>query len=81
MRLDLPAGTAVSFEPGEAKQVQLVALAGERKVYGGNALVSGSLDESRRRQESLKRMCTAQFGDEASKPVKQKQRPKQKKKK
>jgi urease subunit gamma/beta len=43
-RLDIPSGTAVRFEPGETKTVKLVALAGERMVYGGNALVSGSLD-------------------------------------
>ena len=43
-RLDIPSGTAVRFEPGETKQVRLIPLAGERKVYGGNALVSGPLD-------------------------------------
>ena len=44
-RLDIAAGTAVRFEPGQTRRVQLVALAGERKVYGLNGLVSGSLDE------------------------------------
>jgi len=43
MRLDIPAGTAVRFEPGDERDVTLVALAGERKVYGFNALVEGSL--------------------------------------
>ncbi|MCC9135255.1 urease subunit beta [Pontibacter silvestris] len=43
-RLNIPAGTAVRFEPGERKRVQLVALAGERIVYGGNSLISGQLD-------------------------------------
>src|SRR5215468_4761061 len=43
MRLDLPAGTAVRFEPGDVKTVQLVPLAGERRVYGGSALVMGEL--------------------------------------
>jgi urease beta subunit len=78
MRLDLPAGTAVRFEPGEVKQVQLVALAGQRRVYGGNALVMGELDDPRRRQESLKRMRAAKFGDaaEQAKPVKKKPRSK-----
>jgi len=58
MRLDLPAGTAVRFEPGEIKTVQLVALAGERVVYGGGGLVNGSLDSDKAKQramESLKR--------------------------
>ncbi|MCC9166611.1 urease subunit beta [Pontibacter harenae] len=44
-RLNIPAGTAVRFEPGERKRVQLVALSGERKVYGGNNLIGGSLSE------------------------------------
>src|SRR5204862_3310186 len=45
MRLDLPAGTAVRFEPGEIKTVRLVELAGLRQVYGGSGLVNGSLDD------------------------------------
>ena len=44
MRLDIPAGTAVRFEPGDGKQVQLVALAGSREVYGFNAQIEGRLD-------------------------------------
>jgi urease subunit beta len=43
MRLDIPAGTAVRFEPGDEKQVQLVALAGSREIYGFNAQVEGRL--------------------------------------
>lgn len=44
MRLDIPAGTAVRFEPGDEKEVNLVPLVGSRQVYGFNALVNGSLD-------------------------------------
>ena len=44
MRLDIPAGTAVRFEPGDEKQVQLVALAGSREIYGFNAQIEGRLD-------------------------------------
>ena len=44
MRLDIPAGTAVRFEPGDEKEVTLVALAGSRQVYGLNAQVNGPLD-------------------------------------
>ena len=44
MRLDIPAGTTVRFEPGDEKQVQLVALAGSREVYGFNAQIEGRLD-------------------------------------
>lgn len=47
MRLDIPAGTAVRFEPGESKMVDLVELGGTKTVYGANALINGSTDESR----------------------------------
>ncbi|HZV65411.1 MAG TPA: urease subunit beta [Telluria sp.] len=43
MRLNIAAGTAVRFEPGQRRTVELVALAGERKVYGFNGLVMGAL--------------------------------------
>lgn len=43
MRLDIAAGTAVRFEPGQERTVRLVALAGERTVYGFNAKVMGKL--------------------------------------
>lgn len=43
-RLNIPAGTAVRFEPGQTRDVELVALAGERKVFGFNQKVMGSLD-------------------------------------
>ena len=42
-RLDIAAGTAVRFEPGQTRTVQLVALAGDRKVYGFRGLVQGAL--------------------------------------
>jgi urease subunit gamma/beta len=44
-RLNIPAGTAVRFEPGQERTVELVALAGERNVYGFRALVMGELGE------------------------------------
>ncbi|WP_052341537.1 urease subunit gamma [Salinarimonas rosea] len=43
MRLDIPAGTAVRFEPGQTREVTLVALSGERKVYGFQGKVMGAL--------------------------------------
>jgi urease subunit beta len=43
MRLDIAAGTAVRFEPGQSRTVELVALAGERKVYGFTGRVMGQL--------------------------------------
>jgi urease subunit beta len=42
-RLDIAAGTAVRFEPGQTRTVQLVALSGERKVYGFRGLIQGAL--------------------------------------
>ena len=42
-RLNIPAGTAVRFEPGDTREVELVALAGTRQVYGLNNLVNGPL--------------------------------------
>ena len=44
MRLNIPAGTAVRFEPGDEKRVELVPFVGERRIYGFNGLVEGSLD-------------------------------------
>lgn len=41
MRLDIPAGTAVRFEPGDRKEVPLVALGGARRVFGLNGLTEG----------------------------------------
>ncbi|MGO4914850.1 urease subunit beta [Pseudogemmobacter sp. W21_MBD1_M6] len=43
MRLDIAAGTAVRFEPGQTRDVQLVPFGGARKVYGFNAAVMGSV--------------------------------------
>ncbi|MGD8932601.1 MAG: urease subunit beta [Chromatiales bacterium] len=43
-RLNIPAGTAVRFEPGQTREVELVAYAGSREVYGFNAAVMGRLD-------------------------------------
>ena len=44
MRLDIPAGTAIRFEPGDTTDVKLVPYAGFRNSYGFNSLVNGSLD-------------------------------------
>ena len=45
MRLNIPAGTAVRFEPGDKREVELVAYAGTREVYGFNAKVEGPLEK------------------------------------
>ena len=44
MRLDIPAGTAIRFEPGDTTDVELVPFSGLRNVYGFNSLVNGSLN-------------------------------------
>ena len=52
MRLNIAAGTAVRFEPGQQRTVELVALAGERKVYGFNGKVMGALDKQKKDKKS-----------------------------
>jgi len=44
-RLDIPAGTALRFEPGEGREVALVPFGGERRAYGMSAITDGALDE------------------------------------
>ena len=43
MRLDIPSGTAVRFEPGQTKDVELIEISGERKIYGFNKKIMGKL--------------------------------------
>jgi urease beta subunit len=65
MRLNVPAGTAVRFEPGDEKKVTLVALAGTREVYGLNRLSEGSVEPQR--LEAALALARAQgFGEEES---------------
>ena len=44
MRLDIPAGTAIRFEPGDTTEVKLIPYSGNRNVFGFNCLINGSLD-------------------------------------
>ena len=60
MRLNIPAGTAVRFEPGDEKVIALVELAGAREVHGLNALTDGPATAARR-DESLARARAAHF--------------------
>ncbi|AOY79855.1 urease subunit beta [Moorena producens JHB] len=46
MRLNIPAGTAIRFEPGDEREVELVTLVGSRQVYGFNGKINGQLDRS-----------------------------------
>ena len=54
MRLDIPAGTAVRFEPGETKRVNLVEIGGNREGHGLNGLVEGKMDDSGIKESALK---------------------------
>ena len=62
MHLNIPAGTAVRFEPGDLRQVSLVAFAGRREMYGVNNLCNGPLTDERR-DEALARARNQGFGD------------------
>ncbi|MCW3092650.1 MAG: ureB [Ferruginibacter sp.] len=54
MRLNIAAGTAVRFEPGEEKQVELVAFGGNKTIVGFNNLVDAKIDEQNKEQATLK---------------------------
>ncbi|MEY3334798.1 MAG: hypothetical protein RLZZ176_3101 [Cyanobacteriota bacterium] len=43
MRLDIPAGTAVRFEPGDEKEITLIPLVGSRQIYGFNNKIDGNI--------------------------------------
>lgn len=53
MRLNIPAGTAVRFEPGEHKEVNLVKIGGNRKIIGLNNLVNGDGNSSQNKEMAL----------------------------
>ena len=61
MRLNIPAGTAVRFEPGDERTVELVALGGKRRAHGMNGLVNGSVDTDP--DEAVARARAAGFAD------------------
>jgi urease subunit gamma/beta len=62
MRLDIPAGTAVRFEPGETKTVKLVPIAGERIIWGGNNLASGPVSDHGK-EEALRKLTALNFSN------------------
>lgn len=63
-RLNVPAGTAVRFEPGEEKRVTLVAFGGNRIAHGINGLTNGALDNARVKAQALKRAVKLGFCEE-----------------
>lgn len=60
-RLEVPAGTAVRFEPGEEKIVTLVAIGGNRVMYGINGLVNGQLDDADVRERAFAKALSEGF--------------------
>lgn len=56
MRLNIPAGTSVRFEPGSSKEVSLVAFGGKRYISGFNGLVEGYLDDADTREKAMKNL-------------------------
>jgi urease beta subunit len=61
MRLNIAAGTAVRFEPGEEKEVELTEFAGARVIHGCNAMVQGALDLTGTRERAMERARNAGF--------------------
>lgn len=61
MHLDIAAGTGVRFEPGETKQVTLVAYAGARYLVGFNGLVNGGLDAPQTKIDAMRRLAERGF--------------------
>jgi urease subunit beta len=70
LRLNIAAGTAVRFEPGEEKEVELTEFGGARVVFGGNHLVNGALNAAGAKERAIERAGEAGFlfddaGDDA----------------
>jgi urease beta subunit len=68
MRLNIPSGTAVRFEPGEEKETELTEFRGHRVVYGFNGLVSSALDNSHADSVDRARKAGFAFSAEDKKP-------------
>jgi urease subunit beta len=65
MRLNIAAGTAVRFEPGEEKEVELVAFGGKRNAFGINNLVNGSTSDEVKKAEALSKLASLHFKNKA----------------
>ncbi len=70
MRLNIPAGTAVRFEPGEEKEVQLTEFGGTRVIHGGNGLVGGAISDSSLQKRAIERARNAGFQSSGSSDAK-----------
>ena len=65
LRLDIPAGTAVRFEPGETKTVKLVEIAGNKIIRGGNNLASGKVSKTGQKS-ALRQVKRRNFANEST---------------
>ncbi|MBC9932321.1 urease subunit beta [Chitinophaga qingshengii] len=65
-RLNIPAGTAVRFEPGEEKEVTLVELGGARRAFGLNNLVQGDTALESSREKAMAKLATSNFKNQQS---------------
>lgn len=61
MRLNIPAGTAVRFEPGEEKEVELVEFGGNKKIFGFNNLVDGDIESKKEKEAAMKKVKKKNF--------------------
>ena len=61
MHLNIAAGTAVRFEPGEEKEVELVTFGGKRNVFGFNNLVNGKTTNETGKEEAIKKLSSLHF--------------------
>jgi urease beta subunit len=69
MRLNIPAGTAVRFEPGEEKEIELTEFGGAKVIHGFNGLVGGPLDAVGGREQALERAKAGGFGFASRSPI------------
>lgn len=65
-RLNIAAGTAVRFEPGEEKEVELVALSGKRNAFGFNNLSDGRTTGDAQREKAMKKITSLNFKNKRS---------------
>jgi urease subunit beta len=70
MRLNIPAGTAVRFEPGEEKEVELTEFGGTRVIHGGNSLVGGAMSDSSLQKRAIERARKEGFQSSGSRDSK-----------
>lgn len=67
MRLNIASGTAVRFEPGEEKEVELVEIGGLKRIYGLNGLTEGNIEDDNGKKESIEKAQRLNFKGAQSK--------------